>query len=93
MEGRKCVTHVADACFFVDRSLSSFQRFLSDYHWDLSEVMSCLVKLLLRELGDKMKIYGAYLIAIDTSFVSKASKKMIGVQKWKDHSEGKGWCR
>ena len=86
VEGRKCVTTIADACFFVDRSLSSFQRFLSEYHWDLTEVVDHLVRLLLRELKDEMKIYGAYLIAIDTSIVSKSSKKMIGVQKWKDHS-------
>ena len=86
VDGRKCVTGIADACFFVDRSLSSFQRFLSDYHWDLTEVISCLVKLLVRELGDKLKIYGAYLMVVDTSFVSKSSKRMMGVQKWKDHS-------
>lgn len=86
VDGRKCVTGIARACFFVDRSLSSFQRFLSDYHWDLTEVMSCLVKLLVSELGDKMKIYGAHLIAVDTSFVFKSSKRMMGVQKWKDHS-------
>ena len=86
VEGRKCVTNIAEVCFFVERSLSSFQRFLSEYHWDLTEVIDHLVRLFLRELKDEMKIYGAYLMAIDTSIVSKSSKKMIGIQKWKDHS-------
>jgi hypothetical protein len=86
VEGRKCVTKVVEVCFFIDRSLSSFERFLSEYHWDLSEVGASLVQLLLKELGDKFKIYGAYLVALDTLLVAKASKKMTGVQKWKDHS-------
>ncbi len=64
VESRKCVTGIADTCFFVDRSFSSSQRFLSDYHWDLTEVMSCLAKLLVRELGDKLKTYGAYLMVL-----------------------------
>jgi len=43
IEGRKCVTRIAEACFFIDRSLSSFERFLSEYHWDLNEVIASLV--------------------------------------------------
>jgi hypothetical protein len=31
-------------------------------------------------------VYGAFLAAEDTTFASKASKKMPGVQNWKDHS-------
>jgi len=41
---------------------------------------------LLNELGDKLKIYGGYLLAVDTILIAKASKKMAGVQKWKEHS-------
>jgi len=48
--------------------------------------VASLVQLLLKELGDKFKMYGAYLLALDTLLVAKASKKMTGVQKWKDHS-------
>lgn len=86
VEGKKCVTRIAEACFFIDKSLSSFERFLSEYHWDLNEVIVSLVQLLLNELGDKFKIYGAYLLAADTILIAKASKKMAGVQKWKEHS-------
>ena len=86
VEGRKCVTRIAEACFFIDKSLSSFERFLSEYHWDLNEVIVSLVQLLLNELGDKFKIYGAYLLAVDTILIAKASKKMAGVQKCKEHS-------
>ena len=31
-------------------------------------------------------VHGAYLCAEDATFAGKASKKMLGVQKWKDHS-------
>ena len=33
-ESRKCVTNIAKACFFVDRHVSSWERFLSQYQWD-----------------------------------------------------------
>ena len=35
-------------------------------------------------------VYGAFLAAEDTTFASKASKKMPGVQKWKDHRGNAG---
>lgn len=31
--GRKRVTDVANACFFMKRHVSSFERFLSEYNW------------------------------------------------------------
>ena len=69
VEGKKCVTRIAEVCFFVDKSLNSFERFLSEYHWDLNEVIASFVQLLLDELGDKLKIYGAYLLALDTILI------------------------
>ena len=67
IERRKCATRIAEACFFVDKSLSSFERFLN-------------------KLGDKLKVYGAYLLALDTILIAKASRKMASVQRWKEHS-------
>jgi len=84
--GNKCVTRLKQASIFADRSLSSFQRFLTQYKWDLTEVLKGMSKLLIKEIGDQMKIYGSYLVALDTFLIAKSSKKMIGVQKWKDHS-------
>jgi len=85
-ETRKCITNIARVCFFVDRNISSWERFLSQHHWDINEVRKILVNLIKEELGEKMKIYGSYLACIDTTLVAKLIGKMIGVQKWPVHS-------
>ncbi|OQA18390.1 MAG: hypothetical protein BWY64_01524 [bacterium ADurb.Bin363] len=33
-ETRKCVTNISPVCFFVDRHILSWERFLSSHHWD-----------------------------------------------------------
>jgi len=86
VKGRKCATKIRQLSIFVDRSLSSFQRFLTQYNWDLNEVIKRMINILIRELADQMKIYGCYLIGLDTFLIAKSGKKMIGVQNWKDHS-------
>ena len=83
---RKCVTNIARACFFVRRHISSWERFLSQYQWDINEVRLRLVKLLKQQLQDKLLVYGAYLAWVDTTLVTKVKGKMPGVQKWHDHS-------
>ena len=84
--GRKRVTDIANACFFIDKHVSSFERFLSEYMWSMNGVIASLVSLLLSQLGERLMVHGAYLCAEDATFAGKASKKMLGVQKWKDHS-------
>ena len=84
--GRKRVTDIANACFFIDKHVSSFERFLSEYKWSMHGVIASLVSLLLSHLGERLMVHGAFLAAEDTTFAGKASKKMMGVQKWKDHS-------
>jgi hypothetical protein len=84
--GRKRVTDIVNACFFMDKHVSSFERFLSEYKWSMHEVIASLVSLLLSHLGERLKVHGEFLAAEDTTFAGKASKKMMGVQKWKDHS-------
>jgi len=84
--GRKRVTEIANACFFIDKHVSSFERFLSEYKWSMNGVIASLVSLLLSQLGERLMVHGAYLCAEDATFAGKASKKMLGVQKWKDHS-------
>ena len=32
-------------------------------------------------------MHGAYLVGTDTTLVAKTAKRMLGVQKWKDHSD------
>ena len=85
-QARKCVTNIASVSFFVERHISSWERFISQNRWDLSSVQARLVNLIIEELGDKLIIYGGFLASVDTTLVSKAQGKMPGVQKWHDHS-------
>lgn len=84
---RKCVTNIAKFCFFIDRSVSSFERFLSAHQWSITDVRCRLVNLLKEQLQDQLLIFGAYLAWIDTTLVAKVKGKMPGVQKWHDHSD------
>jgi hypothetical protein len=86
IHGRKRVTDIANACFFIDKHVSSFERFLSEYKWSMHGVIASLVSLLLSQLGERLMVHGAFLAAADATFVGKASKKMPGVQNWWDHS-------
>ena len=81
-KGRKCMTNIAHACFFVERHLSSWERFLAEHCWDLTILSENLVQLLRAKLGDSLKVHGAYLAALDTTLIAKMKGKMIGVQKW-----------
>ncbi len=85
-ETRKCVTNMAGVCFFVNRHVSSWERFLSQYQWDINDVRLRLVTLLKQQLQDKLLVYGAYLAWVDTTLVAKVKGNMPGVQKWHDHS-------
>ena len=86
VRGRKCVTNIAHACFFLDRHISSFERFLSENKWDMNQVARTLVRLVVETLKDKLCIHGAFLLAIDATYCAKNSKKMVGVQRWRERS-------
>jgi hypothetical protein len=87
VEGRKCMTRLARCAFFHQRDLSSWERFLAEYRWSLSAVTDHLVTLVVSKLGDTLQVHGAYLLGKDTTLVAKTAKRMLGVQKWKDHSD------
>jgi len=42
------------------------------------------------KLGESLKIHGAYLITVDTALIAKVLNRMLGVQKWDDHSGNPG---
>jgi hypothetical protein len=84
--GRKTMNNIAHCCFWVERSLSSWERFLSENLWDVNAVGKTLVTLLLQKLESQLQIHGGYLAALDTLLVPKNGQKMSGVQLWKDHS-------
>jgi len=83
---RKCVTNIAQVCFWVERHISSWERFLSHYHWDITSIQGQVVSLVQKQFGDQLVVYGAYLAWVDTTLVAKVKGKMRGVQKWHDHS-------
>jgi hypothetical protein len=85
--GRKCVSQIGRSCFFVDRSLSSWERFLAEQRWDMNQVMMSLITLLQHELGERLTYAGRYVIGIDPTFVAKVKGRMAGVQKWREHSD------
>lgn len=85
--GRKCVTQIAHMCFFIDRSLSSWERFLAEQQWDMNQVMQSLVNVLQAELGEKLLYAGRYVMGLDPTYVAKVKGRMLGVQRWREHSE------
>jgi len=86
LENKKTITNIAHACFFIKKHIASYERFLSEHIWDMNQLTNVLVKLLINVLKNKLYIYDAFLLAVDTTHKAKASKKMTGVQKWKQHN-------
>jgi hypothetical protein len=87
VEGRKCMTRLARCVFFHQRDLSSWERFLAEHRWSLTAVTARLVTLVVAQLGAQLQVHGAYLLGTDTTLVAKTATRMVGVQKWKDHSD------
>jgi hypothetical protein len=83
---KKCITRISSTCFFLDKSLSSWERFLSNSQWNLYEVAKRLIGLCLSELGSQLLYANRYIVAVDTTFVTKVLGRMIGVQKWSQKS-------
>jgi hypothetical protein len=84
--GRKCVSQIGRTCFFIERSLSSWERFLAEQQWDMHQVMLSLIGLLQQELGEGLTYAGRYVIAIEPTYVAKVKGRMLGVQKWRQSS-------
>jgi hypothetical protein len=86
-KGRKCVTRLHAVCFFLERSLSSFERFLEEYQWDLLGAVQGVAGQLVHRLGAATQIEGGFLMALDGTLAPKEGKQMPGVQNWHDSSE------
>src|SRR5215471_3973446 len=87
VESRKCMTRWARCAFFHSRDLSSWERFLAEHRWSLTAVTARLITLVVAKLGEQLQVHGAYLVGTDTTLVAKTATRMVGVQKWKDHSD------
>jgi len=84
--GRKTITRIASLCFFIDKSLSAWERFLSTAQWDLTQVVGRLIELVLSQMGQSLLFASHYVFAVDTTLAVKQMGKMTGVQRW---SQGK----
>jgi len=84
--GRKTMNRVANTCFWVERHLSSWERFLAEYRWDPTAVFGTLLETLKTKLGEELQVHGAFLAVVDTLLIAKNGDRMPGVQKWKDCS-------
>lgn len=83
--GRKCMKRIAGLCWFVDRHLNSFERFLADHQWSSSELTKCWYRLLIKRLSKLGISTSQKVFAIDTTLVQKVKGRMLGVQKWSAH--------
>jgi len=84
--GRKTMSRVAQTCFWVDRHLAGWERFLAEYRWDPAALLGTLVEVLKAKLGQELMVQGAFLAVVDTLLMAKNGHKMPGVQAWQDHS-------
>jgi len=84
--GRKTMSQVAQTCFFVDRHLASWERFLAENAWDPAALGETLLATLRLKLGQSLSVHGAYLAVVDTLLIAKNGRRMLGVQTWHDHS-------
>ena len=80
------MNNIAHCCLWVDRNLCSWERFLSNNFWDINVVCKTLIKILIQNLKNDLKIHGGYLACVDTLLIAKNGKRMSGVQNWHDHS-------
>lgn len=85
--GCKTMSRVANTCFFVERHLASWERFLAENQWEPLAVFGTLLETLRAKLDDSLKVHGAYLGVIDTLLIAKNGHKMLGIQRWKEHSD------
>jgi hypothetical protein len=84
--GRKTMSRVAHTCFFVDRHLASWERFLAENSWDPAALTQTWLETLQAKLGKSLQVHGAYLAVVDTLLIAKNGRRMLGVQAWHDHS-------
>lgn len=83
---RKCMTDIARVCFFADRHVAGWERFPASSRREMPGVQQQALSLIAEQIRDRLLIHGAYPAWPDTTLIGKVGGKMIGVQKWHDHS-------
>ena len=85
--GRLTTRSIAKTAFWIRRGNSTWDKFLSSAVWNPNQLIEPLVELVIDQLGNRLMIANHYVIAIDSTIVVKAAKKMIGVQRWKNTNQ------
>ncbi len=83
---RKCLTRLAANCPLFDRHVSGWSRFFSESPWDLKAVRTKVYHLLVTHFAGEVFYKGYLVAALDTTLMVSFGRKMLGVQKWHDHS-------
>lgn len=84
--GRKTSKSMHGHCFFLRKDVSSWCRFLSEYKWDYTKVIEKMYHWILETFKDEVIMYGAVQACYDSTLTAKSSKKVLGIQKWANHS-------
>ncbi|MDM8556941.1 hypothetical protein QUF75_19615, partial [Desulfococcaceae bacterium HSG7] len=70
-QSRKTVADITKVCFFVNRHLSGFERFLSQYKQDLEALQKHTLGLIQAKPGDRALVSGAHSAWVDTTLIAK----------------------
>ena len=84
--GRKTMSRVAPPCFFVERHLVSWERFLAENTWDAAALGQTLLETLRLKLAASLQVQGVYLAGVDTLLIAKNGQQLLGLQTWPDPS-------
>lgn len=83
---RKTTRNMHRYCFFFRKDVSNWCRFLTEYKWDYTEVIRKMFQLLLKTFPKELIVHGAIQACFDTTLNAKDAKKILGIQKWDNHS-------
>lgn len=83
---RKCLTRLAANCPLFARHVSGWSRFFSESPWNLRSLRTRVYHLLVTHLAGEVFYKGYLVAALDTTLMVSFGRKMLGVQKWHDHS-------
>ena len=83
---RRCLTRMASACPLFQRHVSGWSRFFSQSPWNLRSLRTKVYHLLVTHLAGDVFYKGFLVAALDTTLMVSFGRKMLGVQRWHDHS-------
>lgn len=83
---RKCLTRLASSCPLLRRHVSGWSRFFSESPWNLKLLRTKIYHLLLNHLAGALFFNGYLVAALDTTLMVSFGSKMLGIQRWHDHS-------